>query len=244
MGKSSLALDIARYLVRYQKRCVAYFSLENSAESVVTRLVSKETGMAVDDLRRGQVRDWGAFMTTFTDYSDGLGDLLWLDDTPGLSVPELRARAMRYHAKVGVDLVVVDYLQLMYSGDRRRDGRMIDRVSDVSQGLKALARVLDCPVLAVSQLSRACEQRVNKRPMLSDLRESGSIEQDADVVLFVYRDGYYNEDTENPNIAEIIVAKNRDGPTGTASLWYKQECTKFQDAEVRAMAMDAEGEWL
>jgi replicative DNA helicase len=240
MGKSALALDIARFLVRYKGRSVVYFSMEDSWESVVARLVSKETGMAVGDLRDGRVRDWGAFMEAFTLYGEALGDLLWLDDSPGLSVPELRARAMRRDAEVGVDLVVVDYLQLARSGDRRRDANAYDRVSDVSDGLRSLARTMGVPVLAVSQLSRACESRLNKRPLLSDLRESGTIEQDADEVWLLYRDDYYNPETEQPNVAEVHVAKHRNGPTGTVSLWFKRECAQFKDLEVRVTSLDGE----
>jgi replicative DNA helicase len=168
------------------------------------------------------------------------GDLaeiyFYVDDTPGISALELRSKARRLHAEVGIDLIVVDYLQLM-RGDYRSENR-VQEISSISRALKALARELNVPVLALSQLSRGVESRTDKRPILSDLRESGALEQDADVVIFIYRDEMYNENTERQNIADIIVAKHRNGPTGTVQLFFKKELAQFLDAEVRRTQVD------
>jgi replicative DNA helicase len=156
--------------------------------------------------------------------------MLFIDDTPGISALQLRTKARRLHAEYGLDLVMVDYLQLM-SGDFRSENR-VQEISYISRALKGLARELNVPVIAASQLSRAVEQRQDKKPILSDLRESGSIEQDADVVMFIYRDEMYNEDTELKNIADIIVSKHRHGPTGTVQLFFRKQLAQFVDAEV------------
>jgi replicative DNA helicase len=235
VGKTSLALSIAHNAAkRYQQR-VALFSLEMSNEQVVQRLISAETGINSQRLRRGEIAqdEWGRFMKATSDLAE---THFFVDDTPGVSALELRTKARRLHADVGVDLIVVDYLQLM-RGDFRSENR-VQEISSISRGLKALARELNVPVLALSQLSRGVEARSDKRPILSDLRESGALEQDADVVIFIYRDELYNENTERKNIADIIVAKHRNGPTGNVALYFKKELAQFLEAEVRRQEID------
>ena len=222
-----LSLHAAR---QYRKRA-AIFSLEMSAEQVVGRLVAAETGIDSQRLRRGALRrdEW----PIFTEAIGRLGELqIYIDDTPSITPLQLRTKCRRLYAEHGLDLIVLDYLQLM-SGDFRSDNR-VQEISYISRHLKGLARELNVPVLAAAQLSRAVEQRQDKHPMLSDLRESGSIEQDSDVVMFIYRDEYYNkEETEKPNIAEIAIAKHRNGPTGTVDLFFKKELAQFRDLETR-----------
>lgn len=235
MGKTSLALSIALQAARrYQKR-VAVFSLEMSDEQLVQRLVSAETGIDSQRLRLGDIKDneWPTFIQATKLLSN---TSIFIDDTAAISVMQLRAKARRLHAEFGLDLLVVDYLQLM-QGDSHSENRQ-QEISYISRSVKALARELNIPILALSQLSRQVESRHDKRPMLSDLRESGSIEQDADVVMFVYRDDVYNPDTEYPNIAEIIVAKHRSGPTGIFSVYFKKHLAQFVDLEVRKQTMD------
>ncbi len=235
MGKTSLALSIALQAARrYQKR-VAIFSLEMSDEQLVQRLVSAETGIDSQRLRLGDIKDneWPTFIQATKLLSN---TSIFIDDTAAISVMQLRAKARRLHAEFGLDLLVVDYLQLM-QGDSHSENRQ-QEISYISRSVKALARELNIPILALSQLSRQVESRHDKRPMLSDLRESGSIEQDADVVMFVYRDDVYNPDTEFPNIAEIIVAKHRSGPTGIFSVYFKKHLAQFVDLEVRKQTME------
>jgi len=235
VGKSSLALGIAHNASKKFRQRVAFFALEMSAEQVVQRLISAETGINSQRLRRGEIADdeWSRFMKAAGDLSE---TLFYIDDTPGVSALELRTKARRLHAEVGVDLIVVDYLQLM-RGESRSENR-VQEISSISRSLKALARELNVPVLALSQLSRGVEARTDKRPILSDLRESGALEQDADVVMFIYRDELYNENTERRNIADIIVAKHRNGPTGTVALYFKKELAQFLQAEVRTEVVD------
>ena len=235
VGKTSLALSIAHNASKRFRQRVAFFSLEMSSEQVVQRLISAETGINSQRLRRGEIAqdEWGRFMKAASDLSESL---FYIDDTPGISALELRTKARRLHAEVGVDLLVVDYLQLM-RGDFRSENR-VQEISSISRALKALARELNVPVLALSQLSRGVEARTDKRPILSDLRESGALEQDADVVVFIYRDELYNENTERKNIADIIVAKHRNGPTGTVALYFKKELAQFLEAEVRRKEID------
>ncbi len=231
VGKTSLALSIAHNAAKekYRKR-VAFFSLEMSNEQVVQRLISAETGIDSQRLRRGEIEEaeWGRFMKATSDLAE---TLLFIDDTPGISALELRTKARRLHAEVGIDLLVVDYLQLM-RGDFRAENR-VQEITAISRALKGLARELNVPLLALSQLSRGVESRTDKRPILSDLRESGALEQDADVVIFIYRDEMYNENTERKNIADIIVAKHRSGPTGQVALYFKKALAKFYEAELR-----------
>jgi replicative DNA helicase len=211
---------------------VGIFSLEMSSEQVVQRLISAQSGIDSQRLRLGDIHDdeWPRF-------NEAAGQLsktqIFIDDTPALSAMEMRTKARRLHAEHGLDLLIVDYLQLMRGGDFRGESNRVQEISYISRALKALARELNIPLIALSQLSRAVEARHDKRPMLSDLRESGSIEQDGDVVLMIYRDDVYNPDTEIPNIAEIRVAKHRSGPTGILSAYFKKELAKFIDVEVR-----------
>ena len=235
VGKTSLALSIAHNAAKKHRQRVAFFSLEMSNEQVVQRLISAETGINAQRLRRGQINDgeWTRFMKASSDLAE---THFYIDDTPGISALELRTKARRLQAEVGVDLVIVDYLQLM-RGDYRSENR-VQEISAISRGIKALARELNVPVLALSQLSRSVESRTDKRPILSDLRESGALEQDADVVIFIYRDELYNENTEKQNIADIIVAKHRNGPTGVVSLFFKKELAQFREAELRHQEID------
>jgi replicative DNA helicase len=235
VGKTSLALSIAHNATKRFRQRVAFFSLEMSNEQVVQRLMSAETGINSQRLRRGEIAqdEWGRFMKAASDLAESL---FYIDDTPGISALELRTKARRLHAEVGIDLLVVDYLQLM-RGDFRSENR-VQEISSISRALKGLARELNVPILALSQLSRGVEARTDKRPILSDLRESGALEQDADVVIFIYRDELYNENTERKNIADIIVAKHRNGPTGTVALFFKKELAQFLEAEVRRREID------
>jgi replicative DNA helicase len=214
---------------------VAFFSLEMSDEQVVQRLISAETGIDAQRLRRGEIADdeWSRFMKASSDLAE---TLFYIDDSPAISALELRTKARRLHAEVGIDLIVVDYLQLMH-GDFRAENR-VQEISAISRALKALARELNVPVLALSQLSRSVEARSNKRPILSDLRESGALEQDADVVIFIYRDEMYNENTDRKNIADILISKHRNGPTGQVALYFKKELAQFREAELRRTELD------
>ena len=237
MGKTSLALSIAHSAAKKFNQHVAIFSLEMSGEQVVQRLISAETGMDSQRLRLGQIEDdeWPLFVQA----TGVLSDLpLYVDDTPALSALEMRTKARRLHAEHGIDLIIVDYLQLM-RGDHRAENR-VQEISSISRAIKALARELKVPVVAVSQLSRAVESRQDKRPILSDLRESGALEQDADVVIFIYREAMYNPDTEQPNIAELIVSKHRNGPTGKVPLYFQSELAKFNEVELRYEELEFE----
>lgn len=235
MGKTSLALSIALQAARKWNKRVGIFTLEMSNEQVVQRLVSAETGIDSQRLRLGDIHEdeWPIFVQATSLLSD---TQVFIDDTPAISALEMRTKARRLHAEHGLDMLIVDYLQLM-RGDFRSENR-VQEISFISRSLKGLARELNIPVVALSQLSRAVEARHDKRPMLSDLRESGSIEQDADVVVFVYRDEIYNPDTEFPSIAELRVAKHRSGPTGTFSVYFKQELAQFVDLEIRRQPLD------
>ncbi|MFN2186155.1 MAG: replicative DNA helicase [Anaerolineae bacterium] len=229
VGKTSLALGFALNAAKKYGQRIAFFSLEMSNEQVIQRLISSETGIDAQRLRRGEIEqdEWGRFMKAASDLAE---IYFFIDDTPGASALELRTKARRLHAEVGVDLIVVDYLQLM-RGDYRSENR-VQEISSISRALKALARELNVPVLALSQLSRSVESRSDKRPILSDLRESGALEQDADVVMFIYRDEMYNDNTEWPNIADIMIAKHRNGPTGTVQLYFRKELAQYLEAEI------------
>lgn len=225
MGKTAFVLNIAQYVAFKQNQTVAIFSLEMSKEQLVNRLFSMESKVDSQHLRTGNLSDeeWEKLIE-----SAGLigKSNLIIDDTPGISISELRSKCRKYKLEHHLDMIIIDYLQLMSGSGRSTDSRQ-QEISDISRSLKALARELNVPVLALSQLSRAVEQRPDHRPMLSDLRESGAIEQDADVVMFIYRDDYYNKDTEKKNIAEIIIAKQRNGPIGTVELVWLPDFTKF-----------------
>ncbi|KPL24995.1 MAG: replicative DNA helicase [Anaerolineae bacterium SM23_84] len=228
MGKSSLGLSVAHNAALKNNAVVAFFSLEMSATQLVQRLIASETGINSQRLRIGDIRDieWDKLVKA----SGTLAETsLFIDDTPSPSPMEIRTKCRRLAAEYGLDLVIVDYLQLMRGGARAEN--RVQEVSYISRQLKGLARELSVPVLAISQLSRAVESRQDKHPILSDLRESGTIEQDADVVMFIYRDEMYNQDTDKKNVAEIIVAKHRNGPTGLAHLGFKSEQTKFVNLE-------------
>jgi replicative DNA helicase len=234
VGKTSLMLNVALNAARRFHQRVAVFSLEMSNEQIVQRLVSAETGIDSQRLRLGDLHEdeWPLFVQATSALSD---TLIFVDDTPSISALQLRTKARRLHAEHGLDLIVIDYLQLM-SGDTRTENR-VQEISYLSRALKGLARELNVPVLVASQLSRAVEQRSDKRPVLSDLRESGSIEQDADIVTFIYRDDVYDEDSERKNVAELIVAKHRNGPTGTVELFFQRNLTQFRNALKRDVAL-------
>lgn len=225
MGKTAFVLNIADYIaVRRQKTCMV-FSLEMSKEQLVNRMLAMESNVDSQKLRTGTLTDadWDAVVEGIATIGNSK---LIIDDTPGISVMELRSKCRKVKLEHGLDIVMIDYLQLMTGSSKNGDNRQ-QEISEISRSLKALARELNAPVVALSQLSRACETRTDHRPMLSDLRESGAIEQDADVVMFLYRDDYYNKDTDIPNVAEVIIAKQRNGPIGTVNLGWKPELTRF-----------------
>lgn len=226
MGKTAFVLNLVDHVaVRKGLPCMI-FSLEMSKEQLVNRMLAMESNVDSQKLRTGNLTDsdWDAIV-------EGIGVIgnskLVIDDTPGISITELRSKCRKMKLEHGLSMVIIDYLQLMSgSGGKNSDNRQ-QEISEISRSLKALAREMNAPVVALSQLSRACETRTDHRPMLSDLRESGAIEQDADVVMFLYRDDYYNKDTDTPNIAEVIIAKQRNGPIGTVNLLWQPEFTKF-----------------
>lgn len=225
VGKTSFLLSLALNAARLANARVAIFSMEMSSEQLVQRLVSAETGINSQKLRSGNLDD--SEWTLFTQAVINLGSLsMYLDDTPGISPLEMRTKCRRLYREHGLDLIIVDYLQLMNSGQQHNDNR-VQEIGYISRNLKELARELNVPLISAAQLSRQVEQRADKHPMLSDLRESGSIEQDADIVMFIYRDELYNEQTEHPNQAEIIIAKHRNGPTGVVTLHFNKALTKF-----------------
>ncbi|MCM1039946.1 MAG: replicative DNA helicase [Ruminococcus sp.] len=225
MGKTAFVLNIAEYVAFRQHQTVAIFSLEMSKEQLVNRLFSMESKVDSQHLRTGNLSDeeWEKLIESAGVI--GKSNLI-IDDTPGISISELRSKCRKYKLDYQLDMIIIDYLQLMSGSGRNTDSRQ-QEISDISRSLKALARELNVPVIALSQLSRAVEQRPDHRPMLSDLRESGAIEQDADVVMFIYRDDYYNKDTDRKNISEIIIAKQRNGPIGTVELVWLPDFTKF-----------------
>ena len=225
MGKTALVLNIAEYLTMREEKCIAIFSLEMSKEQLVNCMFAMQSHVDAQKIRIGDLTEteWAEVIES----AEKIGESrLIIDDTPAISVPELRSKCRKYKLEFGLEMIIIDYLQLMSGSGRRGDSRQ-QEISDISRSLKALARELNVPVVALSQLSRAVESRPNHRPMLSDLRESGAIEQDADLVMFIYRDDYYNEDSEKKGIAEIIIAKQRNGPIGTVELSWQPQLTKF-----------------
>ena len=228
MGKTAFALNIAQNVAFKQGKPAAIFSLEMSKEQLVNRLFALEARVDAQKLRTGNLQeaDWEKLI-------EGAGKIgnskLIIDDTPGITIAQLRSKCRKYKMDMGLSIIIIDYLQLM-SGNGKSDSRQ-QEISEISRSLKLLARELNVPVIALSQLSRAVEQRPDHRPMLSDLRESGAIEQDADVVMFIYRDDYYNHDTDAKGISEIIVAKQRSGPIGTIELAWLPEYTRFANRE-------------
>ncbi|MBU3878180.1 replicative DNA helicase [Faecalicatena sp. AGMB00832] len=226
MGKTAFVLNIAQHAAFRQNLAVAIFSLEMSKEQLVNRLFSLESHVDAQLLRTGNLKD-----TDWEKLIEGAGRIgkskLVIDDTSGISITEMRSKCRKFKMELGLDLIIIDYLQLMSgSGGKSNESRQ-QEISEISRSLKGLARELNVPVIALSQLSRAVEQRTDKRPMLSDLRESGAIEQDADVCMFIYREDYYIPDTEDKGIAEIIIAKQRNGPVGTVRLAWIPQYTRF-----------------
>ena len=231
MGKTAFVLNIAQYMAFRHDVTVAIFSLEMSKEQLVNRLLSMESGVDAQKLRNGHLtdNDWERLV----EGAEGVANSnLIIDDTPGITLAELRSKCRKYKLEHRLGIVMIDYLQLMTGSGRSSDSRQ-QEISDISRGLKGLARELNVPVIALSQLSRAVEQRPDHRPILSDLRDSGAIEQDADMVMFLYRDSYYNKDSEMKNLAEVIVAKQRNGPIGTINLLWMPEYTAFKNYNPR-----------
>jgi replicative DNA helicase len=224
MGKTSFGLNMAQNAALKAKKPVAVFSLEMSKEQLVQRIMSSEAMIDQPKLRTGRLMDEEWVRLTKASQPLSMAEL-YIDDTPAISVLELRAKARRLKAEKGLSLIVIDYLQLMQVGKRSENRQQ--EISEISRSLKALARELNVPIIALSQLSRAVEQSPDKRPSLSHLRESGALEQDADLVMFIYREDYYIQESEKPGIAEIIIAKHRNGPTGTVELGFIKEFTKF-----------------
>jgi replicative DNA helicase len=225
MGKTAFVLNLVDHIAVKKGLPCMVFSLEMSKEQLVNRMLAMESNVDSQKLRTGTLSDtdWDAVV-------EGIGVIgnskLIIDDTPGISIGELRSKCRKMKLEYGLSVVIIDYLQLMSGSGKGGENRQ-QEISEISRSLKALAREMNAPVIALSQLSRACETRPDHRPMLSDLRESGAIEQDADVVMFLYRDDYYNKDTDMPNIAEVIIAKQRNGPIGTINLVWRPEYTKF-----------------
>jgi replicative DNA helicase len=229
-GKSGFLLSVAKNAALTHKKHVAVFSLEMSNEQVAERLISQETGIDSQRLRTGHLE--GNQWELFTQAIEVLSDThIFLDDTPAITPLQLRTKCRRLHLEHHLDLIIVDYLQLM-GGDTRNENR-VQEVSYISRNLKVLARELNVPVLAAAQLSRAVEQRSDKKPVLSDLRESGSLEQDSDIVMFIYRPDQYEKDTVRQNVAEIIIAKHRNGPVGSVELVFRSTLAKFENAATR-----------
>ena len=226
MGKTAFALNLVQNAALKGDASVAVFSLEMSKEQLVQRMIASQSTVELKKIKTGTLAD-----NDWPRITDGMailsGAKIHIDDTPGIKISELRSKCRKLKIEKGLDLVLIDYLQLM-EGEGQNESRQ-QEIAKISRSLKILAKELDCPVVALSQLSRAPEQRADHRPMLSDLRESGSIEQDADIVMFLYRDEYYNPDTERKNIGEVIVAKNRHGETGTVELVWFGEIQKFAD---------------
>ena len=228
MGKTAFVLNMAQHMAFKKNAGVAIFSLEMSKEQLVNRLLSLESKVDSQHIRTGNLDDSEWEMLIESAGVIGKSNLI-IDDTPGISITELRSKCRKYKLEHNLGVVMIDYLQLMTGGGRSESRQQ--EISEISRSLKALARELNVPVIALSQLSRAVESRPDKRPMLSDLRESGAIEQDADVVMFIYRDDYYNHDTDRKGVAEIIIAKQRNGPIGTVDLLWLPNYTKFANME-------------
>ncbi|MHC1749040.1 MAG: replicative DNA helicase [Cellulosilyticaceae bacterium] len=228
MGKTAFSLNVIQTAAIKHKKKVAVFSLEMAKDQLVNRMLCAEAMVDAQKVRTGNLdpEDWDKIARAIPNIT---GADIYIDDTPGISVMEMRAKCRRLKLEKGLDLIMIDYLQLM-SGNAKGDSRQ-QEISEISRSLKALAREMNAPVIALSQLSRACEARADHRPMLSDLRESGAIEQDADVVMFLYRDEYYHPDSEKKNIGEVIIAKQRNGPTGTVELVWLGQYTKFANMD-------------
>lgn len=230
MGKSAFVLNIATNAAVKAKVPAVLFSLEMSKEQMVNRILCSEAMVDSNKVRTGKIDDddWIKLADTMGDLSEAP---IYIDDTPGISINEIRAKCRKLKLERNIGLVVIDYLQLVQGSSKRASGSREQEISEISRSLKILAKEINVPVIALSQLSRAPEQRPDHRPMLSDLRESGAIEQDADIVMFLYRDDYYNEDSEDKGLAEVIVAKHRAGSTGTVKLVWLGNYTKFANME-------------
>ncbi len=231
MGKTAFALNVAQNVAVKTDQNVAIFSLEMGADQLVQRMLCAEGNIDAQRLRNGQLQadDWSKLTMAMGSLSNAG---IYIDDSPGVRVSEIRSKCRRLKQEHGLGMILIDYLQLIQGSGNSKDNRQ-QEVSEISRALKALARELKVPLIALSQLSRGVESRQDKRPMMSDIRESGSIEQDADIVGFLYRDDYYDKETENQNIIEIIIAKQRNGPTGTVELAFVKEYNKFVDLDHR-----------
>ncbi|MDQ0220959.1 replicative DNA helicase [Peribacillus cavernae] len=231
VGKTAFALNIAQNVATKTEENVAIFSLEMGAEQLVMRMLCAEGNINAQNLRTGSLtdEDWRKLTMAMGSLSNAG---IYIDDTPGVRIGDIRSKCRRLKQEQGLGMILIDYLQLIQGNGRSGENRQ-QEVSEISRSLKALARELQVPVIALSQLSRGVEQRQDKRPMMSDIRESGSIEQDADIVAFLYRDDYYDKESENKNIIEIIIAKQRNGPVGTVSLAFVKEYNKFVNLERR-----------
>jgi len=229
MGKTTLVTNLAYNVATIAKQSVLFFSLEMSKEQLVDRMLADASGVDAWNIRTGNLSE-----DDFSKLSDAMGEMaeapIYIDDTPGVSVLEMRTKARRAAHEAPLGLIIIDYLQLM-QGSGRDNGNRVQEVSEISRGLKLLARELNVPVIALSQLSRSVESRTPQIPQLSDLRESGSIEQDADIVMFIYREAYYNPDTDRENITDLIIAKHRNGPTGKVELYFHPERLRFMSLD-------------
>ncbi len=236
VGKTSLALTMAHTTALKYQNSIAIFSLEMSKDQLAQRLLSMDAGIDQHRLRTGRIEEdeWDRIVYAADTLSEAN---IWIDDTASISPMEMRSKARRLQAEHGIELIIVDYLQLMQAmvGGKRNENR-VQEISEISRSLKGLARELNMPVLALAQLSRAVESRQSKVPQLSDLRESGAIEQDSDIVMFIYRDDVYNPETERKNIADVIIAKHRNGPVGEISLYFQASQTRFRDLELNPSA--------
>lgn len=230
MGKTAFVLNLTEYIALHSESTIAMFSLEMSKEQLVKRMLSMNSHVDSQKIRTGNLEDedWDRLVGSVRRIGNSH---LVIDDTSGITASELRSKCRKLKIEQGLDLVIIDYLQLMSGGRSRRNENRQQEISEISRSLKVMARELNVPVIALSQLSRAVEQRPDKKPMLSDLRESGAIEQDADMVMFLYRDEYYNPDTEEKGVAEVIIAKQRSGPTGSVKLAWLSQYTKFGNLE-------------
>ena len=232
MGKTAFVLNIAEYVALHSNSTIALFSLEMSKEQLVKRMLAMNSMVDSQKIRTGDLEDddWDKLVGSVRKIGNSN---LVIDDTSGITASELRSKCRKLKIEQGLDLVIIDYLQLMTGAGKRKSDSRQQEISDMSRSLKVMARELNVPVIALSQLSRAVESRPDKRPMLSDLRESGAIEQDADIVMFIYRDEYYNPDSEKKGVAEVIVAKQRSGPTGPVELAWLSQYTKFGNLEYK-----------
>lgn len=228
MGKTAFTLNIASHVAIKENKPVAFFSLEMSKEQLMQRMLCAEGLIESQRLRVGDLdeQDWQKLIAAADKFSKAP---LYIDDTPGISIMELRSKARRLQQEKGLSLILIDYLQLMQGRNNKGNDNRQQEISEISRSLKSLARELNVPVIALSQLSRSVESRQIKKPMLSDLRESGSLEQDADIVMFLYREDYYNAETENKNITDVIIAKHRNGPVDSIQLFFHKQFTKFAD---------------